>query len=381
MATEKKPVYSPGLQGVVAGETSIGRVSPEPGLIYRGYDIRELAAQASFEEVAWLLIHGELPAMSELGDFGRQLADERQLPPAVLDLLRLMPPSSHPMDTLRTGVSMLAAFDPDLNDPSPEAKLRQATRLIAKVARLVTDGWRIAHAQELLQAKSSLNHAGNFLYHLNGEVPDLSCMKCLDTVLVLYADHGFNASTFAARVTASTLSHLYAAITTALGTLKGPLHGGANEQAMKILHEIGSPSRVEEWVKVRLGRNEKIMGFGHRVYRKGDARVPVMRELARELGERSGQTQWADICASMEEVMEREKGLYANLDLYAAPVLFLLGIPPQLNTAVFASARVAGWCAHILEQQEHNRLIRPRSEYIGPARRKYPTGAKRSATQ
>jgi 2-methylcitrate synthase/citrate synthase II len=379
MEQEKKPSYSPGLEDVIAGETSISSVSPEPALVYRGYEIEDLARNASYEEIVWLLLKGELPTMTQLAGLSRDLADERVLPPAVLDMLRLMPPNAHPMDTLRTGVSMLAAFDPDLEDNSPAANLRKSVRLIAKTARLATDAWRLAHDQDLLPPDRNLTHAGNFLLQLTGEIPDLLCAEALDTVLVAYADHGFNASTFSARVTASTLAHPYAAVTSALGSLQGPLHGGANEQAMKTLREIGSADQVEVWVKARLGRKEKIMGFGHRVYHKGDARVPVLRELACDLGRRFGQQQWAGICASLERVMEREKGLYANLDLYAAPVLFLLGIPPELNTAVFACARVAGWCAHILEQQAHNRLIRPRSLYTGPAHRKYPARGRQDA--
>jgi len=373
MGNEKKPSYSLGLEEVVAGETSISSVSSEPALVYRGYAIEDLARNASFEEVVWLLLKGELPSVAQLAGLSRDLAQARYLPPAVLDMLRLMPPNAHPMDTLRTGISMLAAFDPDLEDSSPAASFRKSIRLIARTARVVTDGWRLAHDQDLLPPDRDLTHAGNFLLQLTGEVPNMLCMEALDTVLVVYADHGFNASTFSARVTASTLAHPYAAVTTALGSLKGPLHGGANEQAMKTLREIGSPDQVEVWVKQRLGRKEKIMGFGHRVYHKGDARVPVLRNLACELGLRFGQEQWAGICASLEQVMEREKGLYANLDLYAAPVLYLLGIPPELNTAVFACARVAGWCAHIIEQQAHNRLIRPRSLYTGPDRRRYPS--------
>lgn len=381
MSKEKKakPAYSPGLEDVVAGETSISSVSPEPALVYRGYAIEDLARNASFEEVVWLLLKGELPSMAQLAGLSRDLAQERHLPPAVLQMLHLMPPSTHPMDTLRTGVSMLAAFDPDLEDTSPQANLRKVLRLIAKTSRLVTDGWRIAHDQDLLPEDRDLTHAGNFLLQLTGEPSDLVCMEALDTVLVVYADHGFNASTFSARVTASTLAHPYAAVTTALGSLQGALHGGANEQALKTLREIGSPDRVEDWVKARLARKEKIMGFGHRVYHKGDARVPVLREMARDLGRRFGQEQWAAICTKLEEVMELEKGLHANLDLYAAPVLFLLGIPPELNTAVFACARVAGWCAHILEQQAHNRLLRPRSLYTGAQRRKYPAKGRQHA--
>ncbi len=379
MARDINQSYSPGLQGIIAGESAISRVDPKPGLIYRGYDIHELARHANFEEVVWLLLHGELPTMAQLSTLSRQLANERYLPPEVLNLLRLLPHGTHPMDGLRTGVSMLAAFDADLKDLSPEANLRKSLRLIPKVARLVADGWRIAHSQDLLPPQTSLTHAGNFLYQINGEVPDMLCMEAIDTVFVLYADHGFNASTFSARVTASSLADLYAAVTTAIGTLKGRLHGGANQQAMEMLREIGSPDQAETWVKARLARQEKIPGFGHRVYRKGDARVPLMRELAQQLGERFGQERWAAICVRLEDVLEREKGLYANVDLYAAPVLYLLGVPPELDTAVFACARVAGWCAHIIEQQAQNRLIRPKSRYLGPAPRPYPVKVKKTA--
>jgi 2-methylcitrate synthase/citrate synthase II len=379
MAGETKLSYSPGLEGVIAGESSISRVDPRAGLIYRGYDIQDLATHANFEEVVYLLLYGELPSMAELAALSRQLAEERHPPAALLSMLRHLPPATHPMDSLRTGVSMLAPFDPDLNDHSHEANLRKARRLIAKVSSLITNGWRIADGQELLPPKDDLTHAGNFLYQICGDVPDMWCMEVLDTVLVLYADHDFNASTFSARVTASTLADMYAAITSAVGTLAGPLHGGANEASMNMLREIGSPDRAEAWVKERLAHKKKIMGFGHRVYEKGDARVPVMRELARQLGARFGQERWSEICARLEEVMEHEKQLYANLDLYAAPVLYLLGIPSELNTPVFACARVAGWCAHVLEQQDHNRLIRPRSLYTGPAPRAYPVGLKQSA--
>ncbi len=379
MAMNREQPFRAGLEGVIAGESAISRVDPEPGLIYRGYDIRELAAHASFEEVAWLLLHGELPSMAQLSSLTRQLSEQRDLPPAVLNMLRLLPPGTHPMDSLRTGVSMLAAFDPDLADSSAEANLRKAIRLIPKVSRLVADSWRIAHGQELLPPQVTLTHAGNFLYQINGEVPDMLCLEVMDTLLVLYADHGFNASTFSARVTASSMADIYAAVTTAIATLKGPLHGGANQQSMNMLREIGSPERVEEWVASRLAHKEKIAGFGHRVYRRGDARVPVMRELAFQLGARFGEERWAQICRQLEEVLLREKQLHANVDLYAGLVLYLLGVPPELDTAVFASARVAGWCAHVIEQQGQNRLIRPRSRYIGPAPRHYPAKVKKSA--
>jgi 2-methylcitrate synthase/citrate synthase II len=378
MAENRLP-YSPGLDGVVAGETSISRVDPEAGLIYRGYDIVGLATHASYEEVAWLLLHGELPTMSELARFSRELVEEHHLPAPLLDVLRILPPTMQPIDTLRTGISALAAFDGELNDNSPPENLRKAIRLIARTSCVLGHGWRLARGQDLLSPKTTLNQAGNLLYQLTGEVPGLGHTEIMDTILVLYADHDFNASTFAARVTASTGADIYAAMTSALATLKGPLHGGANQEAMNMLRAIGSVDRVEEWVKEKLARKEKIMGFGHRVYRKGDARVPVMRELARQLGDRFGQEHWVEICARLEEVMEREKHLYANVDLYAAVVLFLMGVPVELNTSIFACGRVAGWCAHILEQHTQNRLLRPRSLYTGPARREYPTRMKKSA--
>jgi len=371
MPSESKPTYSPGLEGVIAGETSICWVDPDAGLLYRGYDIHELALKASFEEVSWLLLYGELPTLAQLGVFSRQLAAERFLPSQVLSMLCLLPRDAHPMDVLRTGVSMLGPFDPDLNDHSHEANLRKAVRLIGRVSALITDGWRIAQGREPVASKPDFTHAGNFLYALTGEPPELWQTKIFDTILVLYADHEFNASTFSARVTASTLADIYAAITTGLATLKGPLHGGANEETMKMLQEIKSPDDAESWVKDRLTRKQKIMGFGHRVYKKGDSRVPMMRELARQLARRFGQEHWVPVCERLEAVMQREKQLCANLDLYAAPVFHLLGIPSELNTPIFACSRVSGWCAHIIEQHEHNRLIRPRSLYTGPAKRVY----------
>jgi 2-methylcitrate synthase/citrate synthase II len=369
MSTEEKSAYSPGLAGVVAGESAICWVDPNAGLLYRGYDIHELAVKSSFEDVVWLLLYGELPDMEQLAKIIRGLADERCLPGPVLDMLRSLPAKTHPMDALRTGVSMLASFDPDLNDHAHEANLRKSIRLIAKVSQLIADRWRIQQGEEPWAASRDLTHAGAFLLCLNGIAPPAWQIRLLDTVLVLYADHEFNASTFSARVTASTMSDMYSAVTTAIGTLKGPLHGGANEEALRLLEEIGSPDRVEPWLKERLVRKEKIMGFGHRVYKTGDSRVPVMRELARDLGRRKGQTHWVPICEKLEEVMSREKNLCANVDLYAAVVFRLMDFPAELNPAIFALSRIAGWCAHVIEQHDHNRLIRPRSIYTGPARR------------
>lgn len=371
MSTETTPAYSPGLAGVIAGETKICWVDPNAGLMYRGYDIHEVASQASFEEVAYLLLNGELPDARQLAQFTRQIAAERALPPPVIQMLRLFPRSTHPMDMLRTGVSMLGSFDKELNDHSHGANLRKAIRLIARVESLVTGGWRISRGEEPLPERPDLTQAGNFFYKLNGAVPQDWQIRMLDTIFILYADHEFNASTFAARVTASTLADMYAAVTSACAALKGPLHGGANEESMKMLEEIETPDRAEAWLRKKLAAKEKIMGFGHRVYKKGDSRVPVMREIGRDLGQRTGKEQWIPICEKLEEVMEREKHLCANVDLYAAPVFWMLGFPPELNTPLFATSRVAGWCAHVVEQHDNNRLIRPRSLYTGPSARPY----------
>jgi len=371
MSTETTPAYSPGLAGVIAGETAICSVDPNAGLMYRGYDIHEMAQKASFEEVAYLLLNGELPDGKQLVEFARQIAAEREVPAPVMKMLRLLPGDSHPMDVLRTAVSMLSMFDKELSDNSHAANIRKSIRLIARVSTLITDGWRILHGDEPLPKRPDLTHAGNFFYKLDGKVPQDWQIRMLDTIFILYADHEFNASTFAARVTASTLAGIYAAVTSACGTLKGPLHGGANEESMKMLEEIKTPDRAEAWLKKKLETKEKIMGFGHRVYKKGDSRVPAMREIGRDLGKRTGKEQLIPICEKLEEVMEREKHLYANVDLYAAPVFWMLGFPPALNTPLFAASRVAGWCAHVVEQHDNNRLIRPRSLYTGPPARPY----------
>jgi 2-methylcitrate synthase/citrate synthase II len=380
MSTETKPAYSPGLAGVVAGETEICWVDPNAGLMYRGYDIHGMAEEASFEEVAYLLLNSDLPTVEQLATFSREIATQRELPAAVVKMLRLLPRGTHPMDMLRTGVSMLAPFDPDLNDHSHAANVRKAIRLIARVSTLVTDGWRISQGKDPLPEKIDLTLAGNFFYKLTGEVPPSWQIRMLDTIFILYADHEFNASTFAARVTASTLADMYAAVTSACGTLKGPLHGGANEESMKMLDDIGSPDRAEGWLKEKLAQKAKIMGFGHRVYKSGDSRVPIMREIGRDLGKRTGKENWIPVCEKLEQTMEREKQLCANVDLYAAPVFTMLNFPSELNTPIFAASRVAGWCAHVVEQHDHNRLIRPRSLYTGPQLRPYP-GTRSNGTE
>src|SRR5881628_133564 len=307
MATEKKPEYSPGLAGVIAGETAICWVDPNAGLMYRGYDIHEMGDKATFEEVAYLLLNGELPNGKQIKDFKQQIAAQRDLPKEVVEMLRLLPKSTHPMDMLRTGVSMLSAFDKDLNDSSHDANIRKSIRLIARVSTLITDGWRISQGEQPFPEKPELTLAANFFYKFNGKIPEQWQTRMLDTIFNLYADHEFNASTFAARVTSSTLADMYAAVTSAVATLKGPLHGGANEESMKMLEEIGTPDCTEAWLMKKLETKEKVMGFGHRVYKKGDSRVPVMREIGRELGKRTGKEEWIPICEKLEEVMDREK--------------------------------------------------------------------------
>src|SRR2546428_10957091 len=371
MSTEAKPEYSPGLAGVIAGETAICWVDPNAGLMYRGYDIHEMGNKATFEEVAYLLLNDQSPNGKQLKEFKKQIDAQRKLPKEVVEMLRLLPKSTHPMDMLRTGVSMLSAYDKDISDTSHDANIRKSIKLIARVMTLITNGWRISQGEKPLPEKPELSQAGNFFYKLDGRVPEAWQTRMMDTIFNLYADHEFNASTFAARVTASTLAGIYAAVTSAVATLKGPLHGGANEEPMKMLEEIGTPDRDEAWLMKKLGTKDKIMGFGHRVYKKGDTRVQAMREIARDLGKRTGKENWVPICEKLEEVMDRQKQLCANVDLYAAPVFWLLGFPPELNTPLFAASRVAGWCAHVTEQHDNNRLIRPRSLYTGPAARPY----------
>jgi citrate synthase len=366
MTETAKPAYSPGLEGIIAGESAIGLVDGDRGLFYRGYDTHDLAREATFEHVAFLLLHGELKS------FRGELIANRALPEPVIAMLRLQPKDATLMDVLRTGVSMLGAFDPDLNDLSHDANIRKSIRLVARLGTLAATGRRILDGKEPIKPRNDLGFAASFLYLLDGKEPDEWRVKVIDKLLILYAEHDFNASTFAARVTASTLADLYAAATAALGALKGPLHGGANEEAMKMFHDLETATDVDQWVKDRLARKQKIMGVGPRVYKKGDKRTDVMREIAREIGVRVGQPQWVRVGEQLEAVMAKEKNLFGNADLYAAPIFHMMGLPESLNTPVFAAARVAGWGAHVTEQQDHNRIIRPRSLYTGHQPRALP---------
>lgn len=365
-----------GLEGVIAGQTKVSTIIEEKArLIYRGYDLHDLTENSSFEEVAYLLIHGELPKKSELDEFEATLKKERDVREEVIETLRKLPKNIHPMDALRTGTSFFSAFDPDVLDDSHEANVRKATRLIAKIPTITSYYWRIREGQDLIKPDVSLSAAANFLYMLSGDKPDEEAKNLMDTSLICYVEHGFNASTFSARVTASTLSDLHSAIVSAIGTLKGPLHGGANEKAMKMLLEIGSPDKAKQWVLDALERKERIMGFGHRVYRHGDSRSDTMKALGKKLAENKGKAEIYEMAQIVEDTVREEKEILPNVDFYSAPAYYVLGIPMELYTPIFVMARVVGWSAHVIEQLDNNRLIRPRSEYIGEKERKYvPVG-------
>ncbi len=361
-----------GLEDVVAGTSQICFLDGIEGrLLYYGYDVHDLAAHSTFEEVVYLLWHGELPTRDQLEALNRQLVADRPLPGPVIDLLRAFPRTATPMDVLRTTVSALAMWDPDLADESRNANLRKATRLTARMPTIVTAFHRIREDKPLVEPDPVLNTAQNFLYMLHGQRSEPVEERMMDIALILHADHELNASTFAARVTAATLADMYDAITSAIGALSGPLHGGANEQVMRMLLRIERPERVEAYLRDALVRREKIMGFGHRVYRTEDPRATHLRQMSHDLGERRGQLHWWQMSRQIEEFLRREKGLNANVDFYSASTYYLMGIPIDLFTPLFACSRISGWTAHVLEQYANNRLIRPRAEYTGPARRPY----------
>ncbi|HEY8393833.1 MAG TPA: citrate synthase [Thermaerobacter sp.] len=361
-----------GLEDVVAGTSEICFIDGKEGrLLYRGFDIRDLAEHASFEEVVYLLWHGDLPTRAQLEAFVQQIKAAQALPGQVLELIERIPPATHPMAALRTAVSYLGTLDPDQEDQSREANLRRATRLVAQFPTLVAAIQRVRQGKEPVAPRRDLSLAANFLYMLRGEEPSPLHAQVMNVALVLHADHELNASTFAARVTAATLSDMYSAITAAIGALKGPLHGGANEQVMRTLLEIGSPEKAEEWVKQALAQKKRIMGFGHRVYKTEDPRATILRRLSQKVAEAAGDTRWFEISRAVEKVVLAEKGLYPNVDFYSASTYYVMGIPFELYTPIFAVSRISGWTAHVLEQYANNRLIRPRAEYVGPTSRQW----------
>jgi citrate synthase len=361
-----------GLQGVVIAQSEICSIDGERGkLTYRGYDIHDLAAHSTFEEVVYLLWHGRLPRCDELETLRRELSENRPVAPEILDLLKRLPPPQHPMELLRTLISALSLYDPESEDMSMEANGRKALRLTAQMGTLVAAIGRAQKGREPIAPGPGLSHAGNFLYMLTGNTPHEEDARWFDIALILHADHSFNASTFAARVTASTLSDMHSAITAAVATLKGPLHGGANERVMRMLLEIGSVDRAEPYVQRLLEQKTKVMGFGHRVYHTEDPRAAVLREMSKQIGRRASDTKWFEMSRKIEELMLREKKINANVDFYSASAYYVLGIPVDLYTPVFAASRIAGWTAHTLEQYANNKLIRPLADYKGPVKQSY----------
>lgn len=361
-------VISKGLEGIAVAQTRIGEVRGDIGqLIYSGYDINELAGKVCFEEVVHLLWEGRLPNRKELEQLQADLIASRPLPKAVVDLLRLVPKEAPPMHVLRTAVSMLGTLDPEADLNAPQVNRRKAMQLVAQFPVMVAKFHRIRQGLPVVQPSGELkSSAANFLYMLNGEPPSEEAAATIDMAFVLHAEHAFNASTFAARVTIATLSDMYSAITSAIGTLKGPLHGGANEGVIKMLLEIGDESRVDAYVRAKLANKERIMGIGHRVYKTLDPRAPHLKRLAETLSAKVGEPKWLRMSERIATIMKQEKNLNANVDFYSATVYYSLGIPTDLFTPIFAIARMAGWTAHVLEQLADNRLIRPLSEYTGP---------------
>jgi citrate synthase len=356
-----------GLRNVAVSESRVSSIDGERGILaYRGIDIHALAEASTFEETTFLLHEGRLPGRAELEAFSRELVRARGVPDEVLGVARQMPRQAHPMASLRTMVSALGAFDKDAEQTSAEAQARLSRRLIAQMATLVAAIDRLRRGLSPLAPDPGLSHAANFLYMLHGERPSSEAARAMDVALVLHADHEFNASTFAARVAASTLADVHGAITAAVATLKGPLHGGANEAVMKTLEQIGRLDAVEAFLRDALAQKKKIMGFGHAVYRTEDPRATHLRRMSRALGEATGEPKWYALSERLEALVKAEKGLNANVDFYSASAYRALGIPTDLFTPVFAVSRIAGWTAHVLEQLANNKLIRPEADYQGP---------------
>lgn len=371
--TENKEVHAAkGLEDVIVGPSAITFLDGVQGrMLYRGYNAIELAGKTGFEEVVHLLWNGELPNRDQLKPFSQSLAEARAVPANVIAHLSKFPAQAHPMDVLRTGVSLLAMTDPDVANHSADAVRRKALRLVAQVATLAAAWHRIRQGQTPVAPDPSLGHSANFLYMITGQKPDPVSIEALDMYLTLLADHDLNASTFTARVVTSTLSDLHSAVTSAIGALKGPLHGGANEKAMEMFLEIADPAKAEGWIEKAIVEKRKIMGFGHRVYKVEDPRSAPLRAMSHRLSQVKGDMRWYNISIKVAETVQRSKNIYTNVDFFSASVLYLLGIPIDLFTTVFAASRTAGWCAHVFEQLADNRLIRPRTEYAGPALRPF----------
>lgn len=366
MSTEP---YFPGLEGIIAGETAISSIAG--GLSYRGYSIAELASDSTFLEVAYLLLQGELPTEEQLADFKSILDESSSIDPSILEFLRSIPLHVGAMDVLRTAISALSHFDPQLDDESPSANIAKTIRLLAQIPVVIAARHRICQGLPLIEPDPELGFTGNLLYLITGRQPTQSEERAMDVSLILYAEHEFNASTFTARVVTSTQSDLYSAIVAAVGALKGPLHGGANERVLEVLQEVATPENAEGWVREALASKRRIMGFGHRVYKTGDPRAVILKEYCTRLARQTGDTSLEQIAGTIETAVQEEKGLPPNLDWPSARLYHYLGLDVELYTPLFVASRVVGWAAHVIEQSEHNRLIRPRSRYIGAAPREY----------
>lgn len=363
--TEKKPAG--GLEGVVAAKSEICFIDGIAGrLVYRGYEIDDLVENTDFEEVCYLLWDGELPNRAQLGQLKKDLAANVALPPYVNALLKTLPKETQPMDAVRTAVSALGATDPDLKNNDTEANRRKAIRLTAQMPTIVTTFHRLREGLDPVAPDPSLSIAANFLYMLNGKKPHETLTRVMDAALVLHAEHGMNASTFAARVTAATLADMHASVTSALAALKGPLHGGANQDVMELLLEAGDADTLEKQIRDRLTNREKVPGFGHRVYKTFDPRAHFLRKMSRQLGQDAGNTKWYEMSERLIPLMKNEKNLNPNVDFFSASSYYTMGIPLDLFTPIFGIARCAGWTAHVMEQHANNRIIRPTDDYTGP---------------
>lgn len=366
MAESKAPAKG-GLEGVTAADSAIGKIDGAQGALrYRGYLIKDLAEHSDFMETTYLLWNGELPTRNQLETFREQVRAERSLSPEIQSLLQTLAPKQAPMDCLRTVVSALSIDDPPSNHDDRAANEARARRLLAKTPLIVANYARLREGKPVIEPRADLSTAANFLYMLNGEVPSAEEEKILDVCLILHAEHGFNASTFSGRVTAATESDMYSAITSAIGTLKGPLHGGANTAVMESLLQIGSVDNVESWLDEQLTQRNKIMGFGHRVYKVVDPRALILKEFSAKLAQQKGEPKWFAMSEKLESLMKARKGIDMNVDFYSASLYYYMGIAPDLFTTLFAISRMSGWLAHVMEQQANNRLIRPMANWVGP---------------
>jgi 2-methylcitrate synthase len=367
---EDKIVVPKGLAGVIVDDTAVSKVMPESNsLTYRGYRVQDLCDKCSFEEVAYLMIHGELPNNEELEEFSKLEKSKRSITQETINVLSNIPSNAHPMDKLRTGVSMLGCLDERTWDSSPETNYDKFLELLAKIPTLIAVSYRLSKGKPIVTPDENLGFSENFFYMCFEKVPAKEVVKAFDVSMILYAEHSFNASTFATRVITSSQSDLYSAVCGGIGALKGPLHGGANEYVMHMLKEIDEPSKAKQWMLDALRDKKKVMGFGHRVYRSGDSRVPTMKKYAQSMAKFTGQEKWLEIADILEEVMTKEKGILPNLDFPAGPAYYMMGFDIDMFTPLFVMSRITGWSAHIFEQTTNNKLIRPLSNYIGSSER------------